>query len=62
MDDWAPPTQRLTYGVVTNAMRGLALFFSLHGYFEVDFDINDEMAGHVGSGTVAEGGKVRTSR
>ena len=60
MDDFVPPTQRLTYGIVTSTFRGLALFFSLYGYFEVDIEIYDGKWGHVGTGAV--GGGSATSR
>lgn len=55
MHDWAPPTQRLTYGIVTSAFRGIALFYSLYGYFGVDIDIMDGKWGMVGTAKVLGG-------
>jgi hypothetical protein len=52
MDDWAPPSQRLTYGIVASALRGLALFASLYGYVEVDVDVMDGEWGMVGTAKV----------
>lgn len=55
MDDWAPPARRLTYGIVVSALRGVALFYSLYGWFGVDFDIMDGKWGMVGTGKVGGG-------
>jgi len=52
MDDWAPPSQRLTHGIVASALRGLALFASLYGYVEVDVDVMDGEWGMVGTAKV----------
>jgi len=55
MDDWAPPARRLTYGILTSALRGVALFYSLYGYFGVDIDIMDGKWGMVGTGIIRGG-------
>jgi len=59
MDDWAPPAGRLTYGILTSALRGVALFYSLYGYFGVDIDIMDGKWGKVGTGII-RGGSLST--
>lgn len=55
MNDWAPPSQRLTYGIATSALRGMALFGSLYGYVEVDVDVMDGKWGMVGTAKVVGG-------
>lgn len=63
ISDWAPPAQRLTYGIVVSALRGVAVFASLYGYYEVDFEVYDGSWGHVGKGTMTAGGRsVGTDR
>lgn len=52
MNSYSPPAFRITYGQVVNTMRGIGLFMSLYGYFEVDFDIQSSKDGHVGIGSV----------
>lgn len=52
MDSYSPPAFRLTMVVLMDTLRGLGLYLSLYGYFEVDFDIFHQMLGHVGIGTV----------
>ena len=55
LTDWAPPMQRLKYGIVVSALRGVALFVSMYGYYEVDFEVYDGSWGHLGTGSVTGG-------
>lgn len=55
LNDWAAPSQRLTYGIVTSALRGVALFGSLYGYVEMDVDVMDGEWGMVGTAKVEAG-------
>lgn len=52
MDSYSPPAFRLTMVVLVDTLRGLGLYLSLYGYFEVDFEIFHQMLGRVGIGAV----------
>ena len=52
VQDYSQPAFRMTYGTVTNMLRGIALFMSIHGYFEVGISVYDTSYGHVGAGSV----------
>ena len=52
VQDYSQPAFRMTYGTVTNMLRGIALFMSIHGYFEVGISVYDTAYGHVGAGNV----------
>ncbi|KAL8944115.1 MAG: hypothetical protein Q9211_000706 [Gyalolechia sp. 1 TL-2023] len=53
MNSYSPPAFRLTYGHCVNVLRGIGLFMSVYGYFQVDFDIMSSRDGHVGIGSVS---------
>lgn len=52
MESYSPPAFRLTMAVLVDTLRGLGLYMSLYGYYEVDFDIYHGVLGHVGIGVV----------
>ncbi len=52
MNSYSPPTQRLRASHTVHVLRGLGLFMSLYGYFEVDFDIWSGRDGNVGIGLI----------
>lgn len=52
INSYSPPAFRVTTGHAVNTLRGIALFMSLYGYFEVDYDIYSVKDGHVGIGLV----------
>lgn len=52
MKSFSPPAFELSYGRCVNALRGIGLFMSMYGYFQVDFDIRSSKDGHVGVGSV----------
>ncbi|KAL8786333.1 MAG: hypothetical protein Q9213_002830 [Squamulea squamosa] len=52
MESYSPPTFALTTGVLVDTLRGIGLFMSLYGYYEVEFDIYNQQLGHVGIGIV----------
>lgn len=52
MDSFSPPAFRLTMVVLVDTLRGLGLYLSLYGYYEVDFEIFHQMLGRVGIGAV----------
>lgn len=54
MTSYSAPAFRLKAGHAVNALRGLGLFMSMYGYFEVDFDIFSAQDGHVGVGLVGK--------
>ncbi|KAL8735041.1 MAG: hypothetical protein Q9181_002979 [Wetmoreana brouardii] len=53
MQSYHAPAFRLTTGVTVNILRGIGLFTSLYGYYQVDLDIYDGKTGHVGIGRVS---------
>ena len=44
----------MTYATVTDTMRGIALFYSLYGYFETEVDVLKEDV-YIGSGKIKGG-------
>lgn len=52
MDSYSPPAFRLTISILVDTLRGIGLFMSLYGYYEVEFDIENRKLGHVGVGSV----------
>lgn len=52
MNSYSPPTQRLRASHTVQVLRGVGLFMSLYGYFEVDFDIYSGRDGSVGVGLI----------
>ncbi|KAL8764703.1 MAG: hypothetical protein Q9209_007926 [Squamulea sp. 1 TL-2023] len=52
MESYSPPSFALTTGVLVDTLRGIGLFMSLYGYYEMDFDIYNKHLGHVGIGIV----------
>lgn len=55
--DSSQPALRMTYGIVANMLRGIALFMSLYGWYEVLVGVFDEGAGKVGVGKVGRVGR-----
>ena len=51
--DYSQPAFRMTYRIVANMLRGIALFMSMYGYFEVTVGVFDAETGHVGAGSVS---------
>ena len=54
VQDYSQPAFRMTYGIVTNMLRGIALFMSIHGYFEMGVSVFDAGVGHVGAGSISQ--------
>ena len=52
VDDFAPPSFRMTYGVVATMLRGIALFASMHGFVEMQVEVYNKQKGHLGTGEV----------
>ncbi|KAG7009607.1 hypothetical protein G7Y79_00002g007220 [Physcia stellaris] len=48
---------RLTYGTVANMLRGVALFMSLYGWYEVVVGVMDDGMGQIGVGRVRRAGR-----
>lgn len=48
--DFSSPAFRMTYAMVASALRGIALFTSLYGYYAMVFEVYDQKEGHVGAG------------
>ena len=51
--DWAGPAFRMTFSLVANMLRGIALYMSMHGWWEVSVGVFDAGVGHVGAGHVS---------
>ncbi|KAL8703484.1 MAG: hypothetical protein Q9201_003327 [Fulgogasparrea decipioides] len=52
VQSYHPPVFRLTTGVGVDILRGIGLFMSLYGWFQVNLDIYDRTTGHIGVGQV----------
>ena len=50
VDDFSPPSFRMSYASVITTLRGIALFTSMHGYYAMSFDVYQGKDGHVGTG------------
>ena len=50
MYDFSAPAFRMTYATVVTALRGIALFTSIYGYYGMAFEVYDGIKGHVGTG------------
>lgn len=48
--DFSAPAFRMTYASVVSTLRGIALFTSFYGYYEMGFEIYNDGTGHVGTG------------
>lgn len=48
--DFSAPAFRMTYASVVSTLRGIALFTSLYGYYEMGFEVYEDERGHVGTG------------
>ena len=55
--DFSEPAFRMTWQVVANMLRGIAMFMSLYGWMEVEVGVFDGGLGHVGAGRVVRGGR-----
>ncbi|KAL8824968.1 MAG: hypothetical protein Q9191_004697 [Dirinaria sp. TL-2023a] len=58
VQDYSQPAFRMTYGVVTNMLRGIALFMSMYGYYEMGVSVYDSSYGHVGAGGIKQASKI----
>ncbi|KAI4188671.1 MAG: hypothetical protein L6R41_001992 [Letrouitia leprolyta] len=52
MKSYSPPAFKLTYGDCVNVLRGIGLFMSMYGYFQVKIDIRSGKDGYIGVGSV----------
>ena len=50
LEDFCPPTFRMTYSVVAAVLRSIALYTSQRGYYEMQVEVWNNSFGHVGTG------------
>ena len=55
LQDYSAPAFRMTYKVVADVLRGVGLFMSLYGWFEVRVEVFVKGTGFVGVGRVGKG-------
>lgn len=58
VQDYSQPAFRMTYGIVTNMLRGIALFMSMYGYYEMGVTVYDAAVGHVGAGSIKQASRI----
>ena len=54
LQDYSAPAFRMTYKVVADVLRGVGLFMSLYGWFEVRVEVFVKDTGYVGVGRVGK--------
>ena len=55
LQDYSAPAFRMTYKVVADVLRGVGLFMSLYGWFEVRVEVFVKGTGYVGVGRIGKG-------
>ena len=52
--DYHPPSFQMTWRTIVVTLRSIALFASMYGYVDMDFEVWDTYLGHVGNGEIGE--------